>query len=308
MAKSSVVRRTVKTARRVTTINHGKVRIEQDVRVVCTEKRSKPAPIMVVLPHVEGIPQHLRGSVYIVKNLLTDGADNPKLAKSNLAETVYRSWGLALSPAKESGYQTCSSSSPGCRNACLHHQGQARVYPDIAVARIAKTIAFFEQREAFLALLRWELERKVILGQRDGFIPAVRLNLVSDILWERIAPWIFYDFPGIRLYDYTKHVNRMLDFCAGKLPCNYHLTFSRSECNQADCLRVLVAGGNVAVVFSSKDLPAKWHGYTVVNGDETDLRFSDPRNVVVGLYAKGTAAQDDSGFVVPTRRIALQLV
>jgi hypothetical protein len=35
----------------------------------------------------------------------------------------------------------------------------------------------------------------------------------------------------------------------------------------------------------------------VFNGDESDLRFLDPRGVVVGLYAKGKAKKDTSGFV-----------
>jgi hypothetical protein len=156
--------------------------------------------------------------------------------------------------------------------------------------------------------LRRELSNVVRLGGRNGFTPAVHLNVLSDLFWERIDPCLFGLFPTVQFYDYTKHARRRLDFCAGLLPPNYHLTFSRSECNQADCLRVLAAGGNVAVVFDGKALPATWEGYPVLNGDETDLRFTDPPASVVGLYAKGTAKTDDSGFVVPTRRTALSLV
>ena len=36
----------------------------------------------------------------------------------------------------------------------------------------------------------------------------------------------------------------------------------------------------------------------VVNGDESDLRFLDPRNSIVGLKAKGKAKKDTTGFVV----------
>jgi hypothetical protein len=35
----------------------------------------------------------------------------------------------------------------------------------------------------------------------------------------------------------------------------------------------------------------------VFNGDESDLRFLDPKGVIVGLYAKGKAKKDTSGFV-----------
>ena len=36
----------------------------------------------------------------------------------------------------------------------------------------------------------------------------------------------------------------------------------------------------------------------VIDGDKTDLRFLDPKGVVVGLYAKGPAKKDTSGFVI----------
>jgi hypothetical protein len=90
----------------------------------------------------------------------------------------------------------------------------------------------------------------------------------------------------------------MLAFLDGKLPSNYSLTFSRSETNETQCLEVLKRGGNVAVVFRSKTLPTHWNGFKVINGDENDLRFLDPKGVVVGLTAKGKAKSDTSGFVV----------
>jgi hypothetical protein len=90
----------------------------------------------------------------------------------------------------------------------------------------------------------------------------------------------------------------MVSFLDGKLPSNYSLTFSRSETNESQCLDVLARGGNVAVVFRSKTLPTHWNGFPVINGDENDLRFLDPKGVVVGLTAKGKAKSDTSGFVV----------
>ena len=41
-------------------------------------------------------------------------------------------------------------------------------------------------------------------------------------------------------------------------------------------------------------------GREVINGDETDLRFLDKQNVIVGLKAKGKARKDMSGFVIHT--------
>jgi len=37
--------------------------------------------------------------------------------------------------------------------------------------------------------------------------------------------------------------------------------------------------------------------YPVFNGDESDLRFLDPDNTIVGLKAKGKARRDTTGFV-----------
>jgi hypothetical protein len=63
----------------------------------------------------------------------------------------------------------------------------------------------------------------------------------------------------------------------------------------------LNAGHNVAVVFSTKkgfDLPSEYKGKKVIDGDKHDLRFLDPKGVIVGLRAKGPARQDESGFVI----------
>ena len=45
-------------------------------------------------------------------------------------------------------------------------------------------------------------------------------------------------------------------------------------------------------------LPERWQGKRVVNGDESDLRFNDPQGCIVGLVEKGRAKKDESGFVL----------
>ena len=90
----------------------------------------------------------------------------------------------------------------------------------------------------------------------------------------------------------------MHKFLDGKMPENYHLTFSRSEETSDDrMLRILNKGGNVAVVFRGS-LPKTYLGYPVIDGDKNDLRFKDPKGVVVGLVEKGLAKKDETGFVV----------
>ena len=122
-----------------------------------------------------------------------------------------------------------------------------------------------------------------------------------------VCPWagirnadrktIFELFPKVQYYDYTKGFSRMKAFLDGKMPSNYHLTFSRSESNQAHCDIISELGGNVACVFRNQ-LPERWQGKRVVNGDESDLRFNDPQGCIVGLVEKGRAKKDESGFVL----------
>jgi hypothetical protein len=45
-------------------------------------------------------------------------------------------------------------------------------------------------------------------------------------------------------------------------------------------------------------MPVVFYNREVINGDENDLRFLDPKNVVVGLTAKGKGKTDNTGFVV----------
>ena len=207
-----------------------------------------------------------------------------------------------LAPSTMSGVSnTCPHASAGCRAACLFTSGRAGIYRHINEARINKTKMFFNDTDNYFTLLVKNINSLITKSKKDGMIPAVRLNGTSDILWEAYnrvnGKNIFDTFPTIQFYDYTKDFLRMMRFTSGKLPANYHLTFSRSESNQAQCEQVLASGGNVAVVFQ-KEFPATYLGYKVVAGDDTDLRFGDEKNVVVGLKAKGKARKDSSGFVV----------
>ena len=87
-----------------------------------------------------------------------------------------------------------------------------------------------------------------------------------------------------------------------QLPANYHLTLSYSEKDPEYAEQVLQAvrdtGVNAAVVFRHK-LPKTFKGLPVIDGDKDDLRFLDPKGVIVGLIAKGKKAKaDTSGFVI----------
>ena len=223
--------------------------------------------------------------------LLTVG--NPKLMKGE--KMGYLSFVLHLSPADVSGYETCPKRTAGCTAACLNTAGRGGMFKPggtntIQEARKRKTRMFFEQREQFLADLKKEIAQAIKYAAKKDLIPVFRLNGTSDIAWEKYG--IIDAFPDVQFYDYTKMRNRKVSHLK-----NYHLTFSKADGNDMDVRLAAAAGMNVAVVFSGA-MPQTYIGKSVVDGDDTDLRFLDPKGVVVGLKAKGRARKDTSGFVV----------
>lgn len=229
-----------------------------------------------------------------MRTLLTSPKGQAKMAKS-AKSGVYLPYILHLSPAKSSGYQVCPKATKGCIAGCLNTAGMG-VYKNVQKARIERTKLYYEQRPQFLEQLEREIakaERKAI---KEGKQLTMRLNGTSDLQWERLKVFggktIFEVFPNVIFYDYTKIAKRN----PNPFP-NYSLTFSAAENNQRDVETALANGMNVAVVFR-KNLPSTWKGLHVIDGDIDDLRFLDPRQVIVGLRAKGRAKKDTTGFVV----------
>ena len=242
--------------------------------------------------------------------LLTIDAD-PKTVKGR--KKGYRTAVLYLAPADLSGYEVCPMRSKGCTAACLNTAGRAGIIKSgehtnpIQQARIRRTVMYFEQRETFLTQLVKEITTFIKGAEREGLIPAIRLNGTSDIPWERVPvsgtddnrrPYsdkanIMEVFPEVQFYDYTKRHNRK------NLPANYYLTYSLAEDNDDRAAQAMINGLNVAAVFFKVPERFKLADYDVevVNGDENDLRFLDPSLVIVGLKAKGKARSDTSGFV-----------
>lgn len=204
---------------------------------------------------------------------------------------------LYLAPYDLSGRNVCSASTPECRDLCIYHQGRAAVFQTIPAARLRRTAQYWEDRSGFLRDLDHDLRMLRRAAGRMRKRACVRLNATSDLDWSEVIT----ANPDLTFYDYSKRPNVIRRFSAGRLPPNYDVTFSRSETNAWHVGRALAAGLRVAVVFR-KDLPRRWSGYPVVNGDRHDLRFLDPGGVVVGLRAKGTARKSRSGFVVDYER------
>jgi hypothetical protein len=225
-------------------------------------------------------------------------------AKTSKGEKLgWITYGLHLAPFNLSGKNVCSHASKGCAAACLNTAGRGAM-SNVQSARIAKTQKFFADKEAFTWQLAKEIGNAVKLATKKGMKPCFRLNLTSDLPWENIKVEshakklsLMEMFPNVQFYDYTKNFKRMLSFLKGEMPKNYHLTFSRSECNDDKVSIVKELGGNIAAVFRN-ELPKAWKSVEVIDGDETDLRFLDGANKIVGLVEKGLAKKDKSGFVI----------
>ena len=202
---------------------------------------------------------------------------------------------LNLAPADLSGYNVCPMASQGCKSACLHTAGNPVFQAQKDKGRINRARFYMQNRDKFMTQLTRELVNFVKWCDKNKKIGVVRLNTTSDISWENYN--LFEKFPMLQFYDYTKIQKRALKFARGEYPPNYHLTYSLNEDNYDKAVEVLNEGGNIAVVFR-KDLPDTFMGKKVVNGDLHDLRYLDPKNVVVGLKAKGKAKTDYSGFVM----------
>lgn len=228
--------------------------------------------------------------------LLTPPLANTKLAKGE-GVPIY---GLTLAPAGASGYQVCAWRSPECEAACLGITAGRSKFSNVLAARIAKTKFLMESPYHFFRMLYQELDRCNRKHGSSGF--AFRSNVLSDIPWESVAPQI-YRFSEFN-YDYTKGYQRLKALepyawvRAGRPMLD--LTLSYSGCNLGNCRETLANGGRIAVVFNVKrgqPLPEIYSGYKVVDGDESDRRFLDPANCIVGLRAKGKIDMK-SDFVV----------
>lgn len=217
-----------------------------------------------------------------------------------------------MTPHKTAGVgDLCGHASPGCIALCLGlHSGQAAMVAaaeasnlvagnTVRKSRADKARRFMRDRQTYLRDVVRSIELLAAKARRMRLKLCVRMNGSTDIAWEGVRHnglSVYDTFPDITFVDYTTNPKRS----DRPLPSNLHLTFSRSETNEADCVALLNRGVNVAVVFES--VPERWHGFAVIDGDKHDLRQLDPRGAigtVIGLVPKGLKAKRDvSGFVV----------
>jgi hypothetical protein len=225
---------------------------------------------------------------------------NPKIQKGT--KLGYLSFILHLAPADLSGKETCPKRTAGCTAACLNTAGRGGMFKKgentnmIQKARIRKTELFFNDRDAFMDQLFVDITKAIKFAAKQGLTPVFRLNGTSDLSWEKYevidGKNIFECFPNVQFYDYTKVLGRKVKHLE-----NYHLTFSKADGNDSDVAEALLQGMSVVAVYD--EIPAG-----TPSADETDLRFLDPKGIMLGLKAKGRAKKDYSGFVIRLKEVA----
>jgi hypothetical protein len=230
-------------------------------------------------------------------NLLSPGNTNSKTAKNSLKTFI-----LYLSPynLNSKGVNLCPKASKGCAAACLYTAGRG-AFSNVQKARQNKTEYYLNDKKGFIANLSNQIMKEYLKAKKGDYKIAFRLNGTSDIdfvyLLQKYANLDISTLKDFAVfYDYTKILNKAIRY---KDHQNYTVTFSRSETNQAETDQAIKLGVNVAAVFSG-DLPQRYKGAKVVDGDASDLVMLYNKGVILGLKAKGKAKKDTSGFVINT--------
>tara|TARA_R110002073_G_scaffold267790_1_gene431056 strand:- start:239 stop:970 length:732 start_codon:yes stop_codon:yes gene_type:complete len=231
-----------------------------------------------------------------VKNLLSKGSTNSKTAKNSIKTFI-----LYLAPhnLNSKGLTLCKDASKGCIASCLYSAGRGK-FSNVQNSRINKANYFVTDKKVFLTQLLKEIKKEIKKASDKDEKIAFRLNGTSDIdFLYLLNKNLDFDiellnYDKVYFYDYTKSIARAKRYKDFR---NYTLTFSKSETNDKEVKEALNLGINVAAVFKD-NLPQKYKGTKVIDGDFSDLEMINHKNIILGLKAKGDAKKDKTGFVI----------
>ena len=223
--------------------------------------------------------------------------------------------GIQLSPAHEArevlnrpDLRSVCPFSGACEVGCLKFTGMNQM-PSHALARAKRTAMYWDDREAFFAQVIRELHAVERKAERLGLAFAIRPNMLQDL--PPLAKRIARSFPNAAVYDYTKIPAPW----RRTLP-NYTLAYSISERSTNrqihDCVR---HGINCAVIFDTpkgEPLPSVYkiacHTLPVIDGDVSDLLYTYPAGVWIGLRWKGSRARLADGLAAGWVRPAVPTI
>lgn len=258
-------------------------------------------------------------SVFTIRDMVTNGTDNPKTAKIDSDEFIVKC--ISMLPAKLGGVGNLCPHADACADTCLNFTGRGTL-ASTHYARLARTLAFQMAREWSIERIRYQLSNSQKLSDRKGKTLICRPNMLTDYPFEKTG--LIDEFSRCQWYDYSKNPKRF-----GAIRPNYWVTFSRGSDNDKHVENVLEAGGNVAMVFHNNNGKCGWRAhdqtlpdlitvngkqYPIIDGGKTDYRPADPRSIalggewstgcVVGLRLlaftrEKRKAAIDSGFSIP---------
>jgi len=256
-------------------------------------------------------------------NLFIPGEDDDVAELRAMKRKMLARWKEEIPARIDAKFTFCQGSSKECRDSCLVFAGQNASTRYNTYRKVAQALALLNEPAAFMRMLvesigKWmddcTFYRRPQLDMEIA--PFFRMNVLSDIPWERVAPWFFEFFAAragengkqLRFYDYTKVPARR---AMQGFPKNYDLTFSLSgeAANKLYAQQEIEKyNSRIAVVFlahkrkGDKDwttflgrgeeyqadvpLPKQFWGMPVRDGDLSDVRPHDPGGVCVGLRWK----------------------
>lgn len=235
--------------------------------------------------------------------LLDTNGGNTKLRKNN-KDIKIRVGGLSLYPNDT----ICPFRNVAqCAKPCLVSSGRGG-FDNVKNGRQAKTDFYLRDRKGFIAQLKKELANFEKLCFKNGVVPYIRLNVISDIQWElETNGAIPQSFPNINFFDYTKVAKRL-----DRTPSNYQLMFSYSNAPQyqESVKKALKTNVPISVVFFG-DMPSTFMGKRVVNGDNSDIENLKHKGCIIGLKYKNAKGQGidplDHVFIVDTTQQPLNV-
>ena len=265
------------------------------------------------------------------ERLFVPGEDDDAAELAATKRKMLKRWrepGIGLPDRVNQKFTFCQGSSKECRDSCLIFTGNNAAERYNTYRKVAQTYALLNEPVAFTRMLidsitKWMDDCTFYKRPSKAMeiAPFFRMNVLSDIPWERLAPWFFAYFADragengkrLRFYDYTKVPARR---AMPGFPRNYDLTFSLS----GEASNKLYAeqeierfDSRIAVVFLAKKrkgerewttylgrgeeyqaevpLPSRFWGMPVRDGDRSDVRPHDPGRVCVGLRWKIPSAK-----------------
>ena len=228
--------------------------------------------------------------------LLDTTGGNTKLKKANRDITV-RIAGLSMLP---DDILCPMRHIAECKDPCLRYSGRG-TFDKVEQARMAKTEYYHKYRSDFIDQLKNEVYNFARICRKKDVIPYVRLNVFSDVQWEKKANGKMpQEFPDVELLDYTKVAKRL-----GNTPDNYKLIFSWSNAPRYkdEVEKALKTDKPISVVFHGP-MPSRFLGREVVDGDQSDITNTSQLNKIVGLKYKTAKSQGidptNSSFIVST--------